>query len=538
MKYLYLLLIVLPTQSLTLTSNIPYKPLQRKPTLTLRMTTGPGIHFFNNAGSSPSPPCVTDAIISHLNLETQMGGYHAASMQSGALLSVKQQVVKLVNAESTLEIALVESATVAWTRVFYSMVHTIIAGQQPDSSNQVLERVILLSEAEYAANVVAILKFAREQNQFRTTTNCKWSVYAIPSLVDKNGLNTGIVDLKTFRSMLNGTWEVTNDLAETVAENLNEKRLLDPASIAMVCVTHIPTNSGIINPVEDIGQIVAEYNSQHKHNKHSKLPSILYVVDACQSVGQIPVNVQRMHAHAFTATGRKYLRGPRGTGFLYVPKSIVDDLVPSHVDHASTPLAWVDSEPTLEATTKQSTLQYNYREGAQRFELWESNISTKLGLGAAIRYALDDDKDGTVSSAPGGLQSIEGRIKLLSDYTTRHLRTMKRVELFHDNYELEKDGNNDIGIPCGIITFTVKGMDAALVKDKIMEDFANGDAYHIENYPSQKGRFEVSIVPSTSTPIDSKNTNVGTLVRVSLSYFNTMEEIDLFLLKLEHVLSP
>lgn len=534
MKYLYLLLVVLPTQSLTLTSNIPYKPLPRQPTLTLRMTTGPGIHFFNNAGSSPSPPCVTDAIISHLNLETQMGGYHAASMQSEALLSVKQQVVKLVNAESTLEIALVESATVAWTRVFYSMVHTIIAGQQPDPSNEVLERVILLSEAEYAANVVAILKFAREQNQFRTTTNCKWSVYAIPSMVDKNGLNTGIVDLKTFRSMLDGSWEVTNDLAKTVAENSNEKRLLDPASIAMVCVTHIPTNSGIINPVEDIGQIVADYNSQHNRNKHSKLPSILYVVDACQSVGQIPVNVQRMHAHAFTATGRKYLRGPRGTGFLYVPKSIVDDLVPSHVDHASTPLAWVNSEPTQEATTKQSTLEYNYREGAQRFELWESNISTKLGLGAAIRYALED---ATGVGAPGGLQSIEAKIKHLSIYTTRHLRTMERVELFHDNYELEKDGNNDIGIPCGIITFTVKGMDAALVKDKIMDDFGDVDAYLNESYPSQKGRFEVSIVPSTSTPIDSKNTNVGTLVRVSLSYFNTMDEIDLFLRKLEHILS-
>jgi cysteine desulfurase/selenocysteine lyase len=428
------------------------------------------IHL-NHAGASPSPPCVLDTVIEHMELEQRIGGYAAARVRAKDLDQVYDSVARLVHASSN-EIALVESATVAWTRLFYSMVD--YQEEHMDSSGK---KVILLSDAEYAANVVAACQWAR--------THDDWTVLSIPSSVDSIGRSTGVVDLDVFQSMLDGSYKYQSDL------------LLDPSSIALVCLTHIPTNSGIVNPAEEMGNMITEYNSKHSKDKDQ----ILYLVDACQSVGQLDVNVQDIHCHGLTATGRKYLRGPRGTGFLFVRNDIVQLLTPNHLDHACAPVTRVPATYPSSSNVE-DWLDFSLQPGAKRFEFWESNVAGKLGLGEAVRYAMDEM----------GMDHICACCELIVSELTALLRDMNGIELHHNS-------------SCGIVTFSVRGVNAATVKE-----------YMWTKQSKDHCRFEVSVVPATSTPLDSARCRVPDLVRASVSYTTSLEDIEKFCTRLKAII--
>lgn len=271
------------------------------------------VTHLNNAGCALPPAIVTDTMVSHLRLEEAIGGYEAYSQARDRIAGVYASVGALVNVPIE-RVALVESATVAWDR-----------GLQAIAFSDPLEPGdrMLVSGSEYASNVLPLLQLAR-----RTGT----SVEVIPDGAD------GSVDV------------------EALGDMLDER-------VRIVSVNHAPSQNGLVNDVVAIGDMLRMHGSP-----------AWYLVDACQSVGQLPVDMGRIGCDVLSATGRKFLRGPRATGFLVVSQRMLDDLEPFPLDlHAAT---WT----TLD--------DYDLAEGAARFESWEKAYAALLGMGAAIDYAL------------------------------------------------------------------------------------------------------------------------------------------------------
>jgi cysteine desulfurase/selenocysteine lyase len=447
----------------------------------------------NHAGASSPPRAVTDRVAKHLKLEQEIGGYAAQHFveESGDLRRVYDAVGGLVNASAPQsEIALVEAATVGWTRAFYAFAQKeqfaverqMLAEKSSNggrsSDGATTTRVILLSEADYAANVVAACQWARDHNN--------WMVLSIPSSPSESAQSSGersngMVDLDVLDDILAGKYHYqdTSDCGDAPKRNS-----LDPMTIAIVAITHVPTNSGIINPIEEIGQRIKAFNTRQGESR------IKYLVDACQSVGQLDVNVQKIHCHAMVATGRKYLRGPRGTGFLYVSKEVVQTIMPSHVDHCGVPISKVPSSfKPFDGVPLESILEYSPRDGAKRFEFWESNVANRLGFGEAVKVA-----------ATNGMQQIESEIRHLSSILRNRLGQIPGVIVHHSATS-----------KCGIVTFQCGTVEAEIVHKAL---FMQG--------------FELSVVPATSTPMDSAKNNVPNLVRASVTYTNTASEIETF----------
>lgn len=161
--------------------------------------------------------------------------------------------------------------------------------------------------------------------------------------------------------------------------------------VKLIALTHVPTQGGLINPIVAAGKIA---------KKHG----VPYLVDTTQSVGQMPIDVQEIGCDFLCATGRKYLRGPRGTGFLYARKSIISQYEPPFVDlHAA---QWIADN------------DYQLRTDARRFETWEQNVAGKIGLAVAIHYALEL-----------GISVTWQRIQILAAQLRERLKTIKGVTL-------------------------------------------------------------------------------------------------------------
>jgi selenocysteine lyase/cysteine desulfurase len=239
------------------------------------------------------------------------------------------------------------------------------------------------------------------------------------------------------------------------------RQMLDER-VKLISVTHIPTSGGLVNPAAEIGKVAREYN-------------ILYLLDACQSIGQMPINVEAIGCDLLSATGRKYLRAPRGTGFLYVRNTIVDQLEPLTLNGFSA--EW--TSPTT----------YKINSGAKRFENFESNKAAVVGLGVAIDYAMQ-----------WGLDAIWRRVRTLAYDLRSRLAALPGV-LVHDRGLVQ----------CGIVTFTVEGRDPADIQRLL-------DKHHIN----------VSVTVREFTLLDLSERNLKSMVRASVHYYNSEEEIERF----------
>jgi cysteine desulfurase / selenocysteine lyase len=232
--------------------------------------------------------------------------------------------------------------------------------------------------------------------------------------------------------------------------------------VKLIAISHVPTNGGLVNPVAAIGKIARE-------------AGILYLVDACQSVGQMPIDVNQIGCDMLSATSRKYLRGPRGVGFLYVRRSILEQLEPPFLDlHAAD---WVAPN------------RYEMRPDARRFENWETNYAAKIGLGVAIDYALH-----------WGLDTTWRRIKTLAYQLRTQLSPLSGV-IVRDRGATQ----------CGIVTFTIEGIDPEEIKRKLAEQKIN-----------------VSVTTRSSTLLDMEARKIESMVRASVHYYNSEEEVERF----------
>ena len=228
----------------------------------------------------------------------------------------------------------------------------------------------------------------------------------------------------------------------------------------LIAITHIASTAGAVLPIVEIGKI-----ARRNH--------ILYLVDACQTVGQIPIHVGEIGCDILSATGRKYLRAPRGTGFLYVRKEIQDKLKIFLMDGYT---AQLNSENSFEI-----------RKDARRFELYEKNRALTLGLGKAIEYALNID-----------MGRIWQQIQFLAGLMRRQLTNIEGITV-HDQGDQQ----------CGIVTFSVSGIGSS----------------HVKTWLAEK-KIHVSVGLAKSTLIYMNRNSLSTVVRASVHYYNTEEEIN------------
>jgi len=279
---------------------------------------------------------------------------------------------------------------------------------------------ILTAEAEYLSNYIAFLQVAR-----------------------RSGVVVDVVP--------------SDEAGELDVEAL--ERMID-RRVKLIAITHVPTNGGLVNPAAAIGRIARAHG-------------ILYLLDACQSVGQMPIDVAAIGCDMLSTTGRKYLRGPRGTGFLYVRRAVLDQLEPPFLD--------------LQAATWVEPDRYEMRLDARRFENWERNVAGQLGLGTAVDYALG-----------WGLADIAGRIEPLAAELRRRLAEIPGVSV--------RDRGRR---PCGIVTFTVEGKPA---RDIVVA----------------LGQRRINCHLSGGSTLNARARGLPDLVRASVHYYNTEEEVARF----------
>ena len=286
---------------------------------------------------------------------------------------------------------------------------------------------ILTSMAEYASNYIAFLQVARRRGV---------RIDVIPDDDD------GALDVNALRELLDD-------------------------HVRLIAVTHVPTNGGLVNPASAIGAIARE-------------AGVPYLLDACQSVGQLPIDVGQIGCDMLSATGRKYLRAPRGTGFLYVRSGLLEQLEPPFLDlHAA---RWVSRE------------HYELRPDARRFENWEGNCAGKVGLGVAVDYALGL-----------GVETIWAHVRGLAERFRRRLEQIPGLRL----RDLGRDR-------CGIVTFTKPGLDPRRLREVLRREGIN-----------------VWWSDASSTRLDMERRHLEIVVRASVHYYNTMDEIEAFCRRVE-----
>lgn len=256
---------------------------------------------------------------------------------------------------------------------------------------------------------------------------------------------------------------IPNDEQGQVSVDALRRRLSDPR-VKLISLPAIATNGGPVQPVDAIGAAARE-------------AGVWFLLDACQAAGHMPLDVRQIGCHMLTATSQKYLRGPRGVGFLYIDRALCEQLEPVFLD--------------LHAAALRTSDQFEIRADARRFENWECNVAAKLGMGAAIDYAL-----------ALGVPCIWDRIQMLAGSLREQLADIDGVTV------------QDIGaVKSGIVTLTLDHCEPSLIKQRLAEETT---------------RINVSVSTFQSTMLDMRARGLRDVLRASVHAYKSDEEIAAF----------
>jgi selenocysteine lyase/cysteine desulfurase len=373
----------------------------------------------NNAGAALVPRPVQSAILDHLALEQEIGGYEAADARREDVRHAYAAMGRLLGTEAR-NIALVQNSTVAFAQAVSAF--DFNGGD-----------VILTSRSDYASNQIMYLSLARRRGV---------EIVRAPDAAE-GGIDPDAV-----------------------------QKLIRKRRPSLVALTWIPTNSGLVQPVEAVGRIC----------RNAGVP---YLVDACQAVGQLPVDVGALQCDYLSGTARKFLRGPRGLGFLYASDRVLQEGAhPLLVDmHGAD---WTDTD------------DFALNPDARRFETWENAFALVLGLGAAAEYALQ-----------AGVEPTGRRARELAEYARSQLSAIPGVRVLDRGPEL-----------CAIVTIAVDGQDTANIKLALRSRGINTSSPQRED-----------------AVIDMDDKGTASALRISPHYYNTQEEIDTAVDAIQELLS-
>ena len=369
----------------------------------------PGTRYvthLNNAGAALMPTPVIDAVVDYFEHEARFGGYETDAALRDRIDDAYSAIGDLLGADPS-EVSMADNATRAWDMAFYSL--DLGPGDR-----------ILTTTTEYSSNLAAYFH-----------------------LRDTRGV-------------------VVDTIPNTVAGELDPDALVSmvDGSVKLISVNHVPTSSGVVQPVAEVGRIAREHG-------------IPFLLDACQSVGQMPVDVEEIGCDMLSATSRKFLRGPRGVGFLWVRSEVAEGLHPPFVE-----LECAEVGPD----------GYELLRDRRRFETWEKNYAGIVGFGVAVRYALDI-----------GIPGIWDRIRGLADRMRSALSELDGVIV------------HDVGsVLGGIVTFSVEGIPSRDLARELSEDLIH-----------------VSVASRLASPIDGHRRDLPDAIRASVHAYNTEDEVDL-----------
>jgi selenocysteine lyase/cysteine desulfurase len=381
------------------------------------------IHF-NNAGAGLMPNVVTQVQLDHIKLESEIGGYEASALKAAEIHNFYTQCAKLFNCKPT-NIAFTASATDSYTRALSSI---------PFKNGD----VILTDNDDFVSNQIQFLSLQKRLGV---------------KIVRINNAAIGGVDL--------------NDLEEKLKK-------YQPKLLA---ITHIPTNSGLVQPVVEIAKIYNDYSQQNGEKTW-------YILDACQSAGQMKLDVEVLKCDFLSITCRKFLRGPRGTGALYISDKALDaGLEPMFIDMRGA--EWIEKD------------KYKQQPDAKRFEDWEFAYSTVLGTASAIEYCLNIGED-----------KIWQEVKYLSGNLRNQLSLLDKVRVLDKGPEV-----------CGLVTFHVEGSDPKYIVSELLKR-------------------KINVVPSYRAfgIIDFDEKGIDWAIRASPHYYNTKEEIEIFINSINEII--
>jgi cysteine desulfurase/selenocysteine lyase len=363
----------------------------------------------NNAGASLPTSATLDAVIGHLRLESELGGYEAAALVSERLDAVRASAGRLLGADAD-DVVVTGSDTQAWTKALWGFT----LGGGVDAGDR-----ILADRIAYDSHYLGLLQVAALTGS---------TIDVVPSSGD------GTVDL------------------DALEGHLGDGR------VALASLTHVGTHRGLVNPVEAAGALC-------------RRAGVPFFLDACQSMGQLPVDVTAIGCDVATGTGRKWLRGPRGTGLLYVRPGFAERLSPPGIGGGAA--VWDDAG------------HYHLLPGAQRCAEFEVSVATHLGLGVALDHALDL-----------GIDAIAERVDALAEQLRLALSLVEGVAV-HDGGSRRS----------GIVTFTVESATPVEVRAA-----------------AQSAGINVSENGSSWARLD--DTNPYAVVRASPHYYNTTDDLD------------